>query len=85
MGSSSLVCFTWAEVSLSHGAEDLIDGGVGRQRAVEDGELPLQALRDVVPAAARLDHGRHQLSGGHNTLHSHLNTFSLFSPFHFLT
>lgn len=51
----------WAEVSLSHSAEDLINGGVGGQRAVKDGELPLQTLRDVVPPAARVDHGRHQL------------------------
>lgn len=51
----------WAEVSLSHGAEDLIDGGVGGQCAVKDGELPLQALRDVIPTATGVDHGCHQL------------------------
>ena len=51
----------WAEVSPGHGAEDLIDGGVGGQRAVKDAELPLQALRDVVPTATGVDHGRHQL------------------------
>ena len=42
-------------------AEDLVDRRVRRQRAVEDVELTLEALRDVVAAAARRDHGRHEL------------------------
>lgn len=51
----------WTEVTLSHSAKDLINRGVGGQRAVKDGELPLQTLRDVVPPAARVNHGCHQL------------------------
>lgn len=42
-------------------AEDLVDGLLGGQGAVEDDEVPLQPLRDVVAAAARLDHGRQVL------------------------
>ena len=45
------------EVATAHGPEDLVDGGVGGQRAVEDVELSLEALRDVVAAAAGVDHG----------------------------
>ena len=45
-----------AVVSRRDAAEDLIDGRVGRQRTVEDVELSLEALRDVVAAAAWLDH-----------------------------
>ena len=41
-----------AVVSGGDGAEDEIDGRVGRQGAVEDGEVPLQTLRDVIAAAA---------------------------------
>ena len=50
-----------AEVSASDDGEDLVDGAVWGQRAVEDGKLALQALRDVVAAAARVDHRRHEL------------------------
>ena len=49
------------EISASHRPEDLIDGRVGRQRAVNDGEVSLETLRDVVTAAARVDHGAHHL------------------------
>ena len=44
-------------VSPGDGQEDLVDGLVGREGAVEDGEVSLEALGDVVPAPARLDHG----------------------------
>lgn len=39
----------------------LVDGGVGGQGAVEDGELPLQPLRDVVAASSRMNHGCQKL------------------------
>lgn len=41
--------------------EDLIDGGVRWQSAVEDSEVSLQSLRDVVPSAAGVNHGRQYL------------------------
>ena len=44
--------------TVSDGAEDLVDGAVGWQGAVEDVEVTLEALRDVVATAARVDHGR---------------------------
>ena len=50
-----------AVVARRDAAEDLVDRRVRRQRAVEDVELTLEALRDVVAAAARRDHGRHEL------------------------
>lgn len=51
----------WAEIALSHGAKDLINGGVGGQGAVKDGELPLQTLRDVISTTTGVYHGCHQL------------------------
>ena len=45
-------------MSPGDGAEDLVDGLLGGQGAVEDDEVPLQPLRDVVTAPAGLDHGR---------------------------
>lgn len=44
-------------MALSYEREDPIDGVVGGQGAVVDDEVTLQALRNVVPAAAGLDHG----------------------------
>lgn len=41
--------------------EYLVDGGVRGQGAVEDGELPLQSLRDVVAASSGMDHGCQEL------------------------
>ena len=55
----------WAEIALRQGVEDLVDGGIGGQGAVEDAELPLQPLGDVVAPAPRVDHGRHQLHVHH--------------------
>lgn len=46
------------EITLSDGAEDLVDGVVGGQGAVEDVEVTLEALRDVVTTTTRVDHGR---------------------------
>jgi len=53
-------CSTWVQVSCQL-TKDLVDGGVGRQRAVEDAEVPLEPLGDVVAAAARVAHGRQEL------------------------
>ena len=47
-----------AEVAAADHREDLVDGVVGRQRTVEDGELALESFRDVVPASSRVDHRR---------------------------
>ena len=41
--------------------EHLVNGRARRQRAVEDAELALEALRDVVPPASRLDHRGEEL------------------------
>ena len=41
--------------------EDLVDGGVGGQGAVEDAELPLEPLGDVVATPARVTHGGQEL------------------------
>ena len=49
------------EVAAGDGAEDFVDGRVGRQRAVDDVELALESLRDVVASAARVDHGADHL------------------------
>lgn len=39
----------------------LVNGGVGGQSAVEDGELPLEPLRDVVAASSGMNHGCQKL------------------------
>ena len=57
----TLVKTSGAEVTTADDAEDLIDGVVGGQRTVEDGELALESLGDVVTAAAGLDHGGEEL------------------------
>lgn len=41
--------------------KDLVNGSVGGQCAVEDRELPLEPRGDVVPAAARVNHGCKEL------------------------
>jgi hypothetical protein len=51
------LCTDLDEPSCSDGPEDLVDGGVGGQSAVEDVELPLEALGDVVTTASWVDHG----------------------------
>ena len=45
--------------------EDLVDGGVGGQGAVEDAELSLQPLGDVVASAARVAHGGQEVDVHH--------------------
>jgi len=50
------------EVSGPNGAEDLIDGCVGGECAVEDVEVPLEALGDVVPSPPGVDHRPHHLN-----------------------
>ena len=42
--------------------KNLVDGGVTGKRAVEDVELPLEALRDVVAAPAGVNHGSQELN-----------------------
>lgn len=39
----------------------LVDGSIGGQGTVKDGELPLQSLWDVVTAPTRMDHGCQKL------------------------
>ena len=46
---------------LRDGAENMVDCVVGRDGAVEGDKVALQALGDVVAAAARVDHGRQVL------------------------
>lgn len=48
------------EMHLHEGAEDAVDGCVGGRRNVEDGKLALEAVGDVVFAAARNIHRRHK-------------------------
>ena len=50
-----------AEIAAADHREYLVDGAVRRQSAVEDGELALEALRDVVPASSGVDHRREEL------------------------
>ncbi len=49
------------EVAEADGGEDLVDGSVGGQGAVDDVEVALEALWDVVAATAWLDHSGHEL------------------------
>ena len=53
-----------AKVSGCDGRKDFINRSVGWEGAVEDTELPLEALGNVVPTSTRVDHGRHQLDVG---------------------
>ena len=50
-----------AEVSRAYDTKDLVNGVVGWESAVEDGELPLETWGDVVAAPSRVDHGSYQL------------------------
>ena len=50
------------KVSGPDGAEDLIDGRVGGQRAVEDVEVTFEALGDVVPSPPGVNHRPHHLN-----------------------
>jgi len=45
-------------------AEYLVDAGVGGQCTVKDGEVTLEALRDVVATATWLNHCRQELFFG---------------------
>ena len=60
---SYFVCETsfCAVVAAANHSEDLIDGGVGGEGAVEDVELAFQTLRNIVSPSAWLDHGRQEL------------------------
>lgn len=50
-----------AVVAFADSEENFVDGRVRWQRAVEDSELALESLRNVVPSAARMDHGTNHL------------------------
>ena len=49
------------EAAAQHLAVEVVDGLDGRQHEVEGEELALEAVRDVVAAAARVRHGRDEL------------------------
>lgn len=40
----------------------LVNGSIGGQGTVKDGELPLQPLRDVITASSGMDHGCQKLN-----------------------
>ena len=48
-------------VYLGNRAEDVINGIIGGDRAVEGDEVALKPLWNVVPASSRVDHCRHVL------------------------
>ena len=50
------------EVSTTDGAEDLVDGSICRQCAVQDGELAFESAWYVVTSTAGLNHGGHKLN-----------------------
>ena len=50
-----------AKVSTTNDPKDFVNGCIRREGTVENGELPLEAGRDVVASPARVDHGRHEL------------------------
>ena len=49
------------EVSVSNEPKDFVNGRVGREGAVVNGELPFEALRDVISSSTRMDHGGQEL------------------------
>lgn len=49
------------EVSQTDSPENLVNGVVGWQSAVEDVEMSFESLWNVVPAPSRVDHGTHHL------------------------
>ena len=49
------------KVAAAHGAEDLVDGRVTGEGAVEDAEVSFEAFWDVVATTSRVDHRSHQL------------------------
>ena len=50
-----------AEVARGDGLEDLVDGLLRGDGAVESDEVTLQSLWDVIPASPGMNHGRHVL------------------------
>lgn len=54
----------WDEISIADGFEDLVNGAVGGEGAVEDVEMPLESGGNVVPTPSWVDH-----SGKHLNVH----------------
>lgn len=50
------------EIAFTYHTKYLVNGRVGRQCAVKDGELPLQPSRDIVSAPAWMNHCRQELN-----------------------
>lgn len=50
-----------AEITTSNDTEDLINGDIRGQSAVEDGELPLESGWDIIAASSWMNHGCHEL------------------------
>lgn len=57
-GGADFICKApfWAEVATAYYPKDLINGCIGRKGAVENGELPLETCRYVVPPSSWVDH-----------------------------
>ena len=51
----------FAEVPHTNDTKDLVNGGVGWQRTVEDGELSFETWRNVIASSSRMDHSSYQL------------------------
>ena len=55
-----------AEVTLTDDREDLVDGSVGGEGAVEDDKLSLQTLGDVIATSTWLNHRSQELRDKNN-------------------
>lgn len=55
-------CTYRTHVRIRTRTKDFINGGVGWQSTVENGELPLQTAGDIIPPAPGMNHGRHELN-----------------------
>lgn len=55
----------FTEIAFSYCLKYLINRGIRRQCAVEDGELAFQALWDVIPTSPRVNHSSYKLDVNH--------------------